>query len=429
MSDKQLISCEIVDLSHDGRGVGRVNGKACFIDGALPEETVEFRYTKRKRNYDEGIVTKVLGASAHREEPSCKHYSRCGGCSLQHLNHAQQIEFKQQQLLNSMSRAGLEWDELLPPISASQWDYRRRARLAVQRAKDGSYGIGFRHAGSRRIEPITECPVLAEPLSEIVTLLPAWLRDLCGAFRVHTLELIAADNAVAVAVEARNSPAPDLMSPLLESLQSKITTPVQLWWKADKQARFRQLNKTSDKLTFAVTENIELAFEPGQFIQINGQINRDMVAQMLNLLPHRGGTAIDLYCGTGNLSLPLSQQFDHVIGFEGLPDLVTGAIDNARLNAIHNVDFAVADLSTGIDLSSNIDLIVLDPPRSGAAGIIPWVAKSHASKVIYISCHPSTMIRDAKVLVEAGYSVAAAGVMDMFPNTTHVEAMVLFERR
>ncbi|MDC1144172.1 23S rRNA (uracil(1939)-C(5))-methyltransferase RlmD [Porticoccaceae bacterium] len=435
MSDKLVVSCEIIDLSHDGRGVGRIDGKACFIDGALPRETVEFRYTKRKRNYDEGRITKVINASPDRVEPSCKHFSRCGGCSLQHLSHEEQVAFKQQQLFNSLDRGGLKVDRLLPAISASQWGYRRRARLAVQRAKDGKYNIGFRNAGSRRIEPITQCPVLTAPLSEIVALLPVWLQQQCGQYLVHTVELIAADKAVAVAVEARSLPVDDELSSLLESLQDKIKTPVQLWWKADQQAGFTRLDKASDRLSFGVTKDIQLNFAPGQFIQINGQINRDMVSQMLSLLPHRGGTAVDLYCGTGNLSLPLSQYFDRVIGIEGLPDLVKGAEYNAAHNNIDNVEFAVADLSTGIDLNhsglqqnKNIDVIVLDPPRNGAAGVMPWVEKSTVPKVLYISCHPSTMIRDASVLAEAGYAITAAGVMDMFPHTTHIEAMVLFEK-
>ena len=435
MSDKTVVSCEIIDLSHDGRGVGRVDGKACFIEGALPRETVEFRYTKRKRNYDEGRISKVINASPDRVEPSCKHFYRCGGCSLQHLDHEEQVAFKQQQLFNSLDRSGLKVDRLLPAISTSQWGYRRRARLAVQRAKDGKYNVGFRYAGSRRIEPITQCPVLTAPLPEIVALLPVWLQQRCGQYLVHTVELIAADNAVAVAVEARSLPAADELSALLALLQDKIVTPLQLWWKTDKQARFTRLDKASERLTVSVAEDIELNFAPGQFIQINGQINRDMVAQMLSLLPHRGGTAIDLYCGTGNLSLPLSQHFDRVIGIEGLPDLVEGAEHNAAYNNIDNVEFAVADLSTGIDLNhsglqqnKNIDVIVLDPPRNGAAGVMPWVAKSKVPKVLYISCHRSTMIRDASVLAEAGYAITAAGVMDMFPHTTHIEAMVLFEK-
>jgi 23S rRNA (uracil1939-C5)-methyltransferase len=189
-----------------------------------------------------------------------------------------------------------------------------------------------------------------------------------------------------------------------------------------------------------VTDDISLRFEPGQFIQVNGQINREMVAQMLSLLPEHGSTAIDLYCGTGNLSLPLTQRFDRVVGVEGLPELVKGAADNAHFNGIDNVEFAVADLSRGLGLThlgltesadsdKTIDLIVLDPPRNGASGVMSWVALAGAKQIIYISCHPSTMIRDAAVLSQAGYSLQAVGVMDMFPHTTHIEAMALFEKR
>jgi 23S rRNA (uracil1939-C5)-methyltransferase len=440
MTEEKIISCEIVDLSHDGRGVGRIDGKACFVQGALPEETIEFRYINRKRNYDEARVTKVVQPSAARVEPKCKHFSRCGGCSLQHLDHQQQVEFKQQQLLGSLSRGGLQAETVLSPISAPPWGYRRRARLAVQRTKDGKFLIGFRNAGSRRIEPITQCPVLTEPLPRAVKLLPLWLGSLPRDIRVFEVELISGDNSIAIAVEASRFPADEELPAMLGSLEAEAQGPVQLWWKAGKQERFSRLDSGTDILSFAVTDDISLRFEPGQFIQVNGQINREMVAQMLSLLPEHGSTAIDLYCGTGNLSLPLTQRFDRVVGVEGLPELVKGAADNARFNGIDNVEFAVADLSRGLGLThlgltesadsdKTIDLIVLDPPRNGASGVMSWVALAGAKQIIYISCHPSTMIRDAAVLSQAGYSLQAVGVMDMFPHTTHIEAMALFEKR
>jgi 23S rRNA (uracil1939-C5)-methyltransferase len=440
MTEEKIISCEIVDLSHDGRGVGRIDGKACFVQGALPEETIEFRYINRKRNYDEARVTKVVQPSAARVEPKCKHFSRCGGCSLQHLDQQQQVEFKQQQLLGSLSRGGLQAETVLSPISAPPWGYRRRARLAVQRTKDGKFLIGFRNAGSRRIEPITQCPVLTEPLPRAVKLLPLWLGSLPRDIRVFEVELISGDNSIAIAVEASRFPADEELPAMLGSLEAEAQGPVQLWWKAGKQERFSRLDSGTDILSFAVTDDISLRFEPGQFIQVNGQINREMVAQMLSLLPEHGSTAIDLYCGTGNLSLPLTQRFDRVVGVEGLPELVKGAADNARFNGIDNVEFAVADLSRGLGLThlgltesadsdKTIDLIVLDPPRNGASGVMSWVALAGAKQIIYISCHPSTMIRDAAVLSQAGYSLQAVGVMDMFPHTTHIEAMALFEKR
>jgi 23S rRNA (uracil1939-C5)-methyltransferase len=439
MSEKQTLSCEVIDLSHDGRGVARIDGKACFIQGALPNETIRFRYNNRKRNYDEGRVTDIIQVSDDRVEPDCKHFSRCGGCSLQHLDHGKQVEFKQQQLLASLRRGGIEAETLLPALSAPHWGYRRRARLAVQRAKDGKFLIGFRNAGSRRIEPITQCPVLTEPLPTAVELLPAWLACLPGDIRVFEVELTSGDNSIAIAVEASRFPADEEVPAMLGSLENEAQGPVQLWWKAGKQARFTRLDTGTDNLCFAVTDNISLNFEPGQFIQVNGQINREMIAQMLSLLPEKGGTAVDLYCGTGNLSLPLTQRFNHVIGIEGLPDLVKGAAENARHNNITNVEFAVADLSRGIGLANiglanpptadtGIDLVLLDPPRNGAFGVMPWVAQSGAKQVVYISCHPSAMIRDAAVLAEAGYRLKAVGVMDMFPHTTHIEAMALFDK-
>ena len=437
MSEKQIYRCEIVDLSHDGRGVGRIDGKACFIEGALPDETVEFRYVNRKRNYDEGRVSKVIEPASYRVEPSCKHFSRCGGCSLQHLEHGTQLKFKQQQLIASLEREGLVADSILPPLSAPPWGYRRRARLAVQRAKDGRYLIGFRNAGSRRIEPITQCPVLAAPLPQAVKLLPAWLACLPGDIRVFEVELISADSSFAIAVEASRFPADEEIPAMRDSLLREAEGPVQLWWKAGKQARFTCLDTGTDSLSYAVAEDINLKFEPGQFIQVNGQINREMIDQMLNLLPEAGDTAVDLYCGTGNLSLPLSRRFKQVMGIEGLPDLVKGAISNAADNNIDNVEFTVADLSRGVGLVNvgeanrsleNIDLIVLDPPRNGAAGVMPWVVKSGAQNLIYISCHPSTMARDSGVLAEAGYRLKAVGVMDMFPHTSHIEAMAFFEK-
>ena len=438
MIDKQTLNCEIIDLSYDGRGIGRINGKTCFIDGALPTEKVAFRRNNQKRNYDEGRVTEIIAASEHRVEPSCKHFSRCGGCSLQHLDHRQQLEFKQQQLLSNLQRGGLTPQRVLPALSAPQWGYRRRARLAVQRAKDGRFLIGFRNAGSRRIEPITQCPVLSGPLPDVIAMLPQWLELFPAAIRVFEVELVSADDSFAIAVEASRFPTDEELESILSGLQDMGFGAGQLWWKAGKQAQFNRLDSGTDPLTFSVNEHIHLTFEPGQFIQVNGEINRLMIAQMLDLLPDRSitetGTAIDLYCGTGNLSLPLAQQYGTVIGIEGLPELVKGAEENARINNITNAEFAVADLSCSVGLASAyssrdpVDLVLLDPPRNGAAGVMPWVAKTKAKQIIYISCHPATMIRDANVLADAGYKIAAAGVMDMFPHTSHIEAMALFEK-
>ena len=432
MANETPLICEIVDLIHDGRGVGRPDGKACFIDGALPGETVEFRRHNQKRNYDEAHVLNVVSASPSRVDPLCKHFPRCGGCTLQHLEHGAQIGFKQQQLMDSLERADLLPGIILPALSAPQWGYRRRARLAVQRAKDGQIMVGFRNAGSRRIEPITECHVLVEPLPAIVAALPGWMVNFPPGIRLSEVELLSADNAVAIAIEASRVPSAGEREAMLAEL---TFTDAQLWWKTEKQTAFKRIDGADEPLNVALTDSIKLQVEPGQFVQVNGEINRQMIDQVLDLVrkntSERESVAVDLFCGSGNFSLPLAAEFDRVIGIEGLSELVEKAQENAQRNNIVNTEFVVSDLSnwTGMrKIKGKVDLVLLDPPRSGAAGVMPWVVKTKAKQVIYISCHPSTMVRDLKVLAEAGYKMKAAGVMDMFPHTTHVEAIALLEK-
>jgi 23S rRNA (uracil1939-C5)-methyltransferase len=435
MVKQQILNCDIVDLLHDGRGVGRIKGKAYFVEGGLPGESVEFQVSNEKRNYAEGRVRSISVASEHRVEPNCKHFSRCGGCSLQHLDNQQQIEFKQNQVLNSFERASVKPESLLKPLSGSQWGYRRRARLAVQRARDGQFIIGFRNPGSRRIEPITECLVLDKPLAALLIALPQWLKLFPVDIAIFEIELVSADNAIAIALDASRRIKDDELAVIAKGIQSLSEASLQLWWKVGKNGQFRRLDRGTEQLYLRLPGNLKFYFEPGQFIQVNGDINAKMVDQMLRLVsPSLSGVAVDLFCGTGNLSLPLSAQFNQVIGVEGLDSLVVGAAKNALENEITNTQFFTADLTKENSLNQIkkipklLDLVVLDPPRSGALDVMPWVANSGAKQVIYISCHPSTMARDAKYLLDAGYKITNLGVLDMFPHTAHVEAMALFEK-
>ena len=437
MSDNSRLICEIVDLIHDGRGVGRPDGKTCFIEGALPGETVEFRRHNQKRNYDEAHVLEVISASDSRIQPQCKHFPRCGGCTVQHLEHGAQVSFKEKQLLESLERSGMQPKTLLPALSGPQWAYRRRARLAVQRAKDGNVLVGFHNPGSRRIEPISECHVLAEPLAAIVVGLPEWLTAFPPGIRLFEVELLSADNGLAIAIEASRVPSATELAQMLATLSACIAdaASAQLWWKASNQSTFSRLDAGSEALEIALIDDVKLQVQPGQFVQVNGEINRQMIDQVLSLLrtkkSDRKSLAVDLFCGTGNFSLPLAAHFDRVVGIEGLEGLVRSATENAQRNNLSNVEFMVSDLSDWAGmrkLKEKIDLVLLDPPRNGAAGVMPWIVKAKPKQVIYISCHPSTMVRDAKLLTEAGYSLSAAGVMDMFPHTAHVEAIALFEK-
>jgi 23S rRNA (uracil1939-C5)-methyltransferase len=430
-NDNRLI-CDIVDLIHDGRGVGRPGGKTCFIEGALPGETVEFRRHNQKRNYDEAHVVEVISASENRIQPECKHFPRCGGCTVQHLEHGAQIAFKEKQLLDSLQRSGMQPKTLLPALSGPQWAYRRRARLAVQRAKDGNVLVGFHNPGSRRIEPITECHVLAAPLSEIVVTLPEWLTAFPPGIRLFEVELLSADNGLAIAIEASRAPSAGELELMLAAMNF---TSAQLWWKTGNQSKFVRLDAGDEPLELALTDGVRLQVQPGQFVQVNGEINRQMIDQVLSLLrkpsDDKKSLAVDLFCGAGNFSLPLAAHFDRVVGIEGLEDLVRSAEANALRNNLTNIEFMVSDLSDWAGmrkLKEKVDLVLLDPPRNGAAGAMPWIVKAKPKQIIYISCHPSTMVRDAKLLTEAGYSLSAAGVMDMFPHTAHVEAITLFEK-
>ncbi len=441
MSSNSRSVCEIVDLIHDGRGVGRPDGKTCFIQGALPGETVAFRRHNQKRNYDEAHVVEVISASESRIHPQCKHFPRCGGCTVQHLEHAAQIAVKEQQLLSSLQRSGMQPKAILPALSGPQWAYRRRARLAVQRAKDGNILLGFHNPGSRRIEPLTECHVLVEPLAAIALALPEWLVALPTGIRLFEVELLSADNGLAIAIEASRAPSAMELKPILAALGClPVDSAVQLWWKAGKQSTFLRVDAGDEPLEMALVEDIRLQVQPGQFVQVNGEINRQMIDQVLSLVRNsktagktssKKALAVDLFCGAGNFSLPLANHFDRVIGIEGLEDLVRSAEENAQRNNLTNIEFMVSDLSdwSGMrKLKEKIDLLLLDPPRNGAAGVMPWIIKAKPRQIIYISCHPSTMVRDGKLLAEAGYSISAAGVMDMFPHTAHVEAIALFEK-
>ena len=435
MGAKPSLSCEINDLLHDGRGVGRINGKAFFVEGALPGEEVEFRVIKEKRNFAEARLIKVLSASQYRIEPECRYFSKCGGCSLQHLQHSEQVEFKKQQLLNNVQRVGLKPETTLESVVGPQWNYRRRARLAVQRARDGQFLVGFRNPGSNRIEPIASCLVLDKSLDTLLMALPSILNTLAADIKIFEIELVAADSALAVAIEANRALFDDESTSIVKALNLVVEMTTQLWWKASKDGRFLRVDDGEDRLYFGVKDDLKLNFEPGQFIQVNDNINRGMIEQMLALISAENTeVAIDLFCGSGNLSLPLAKQFNQVIGVEGLASLVAAANVNAHTNAIENTQFLVADLNDATSLRkvsnkiSSIDLIVLDPPRNGAATIMPWVAKSGAKQIIYISCHPSTMVRDADFLIRVGYKLKNLGVMDMFPHTAHVESMALFEK-
>lgn len=431
----EVFTATIESLNHDGRGVAKINGKTIFIENALPEETVEFIYLKKHRHYDEGKTTTILQPSLNRTEPHCAHFGICGGCSLQHLQGSAQIHFKQQILLDQLSHiAQITPQEILPPLGATIWGYRHKARLGVKYViKKNKVLVGFREKNSNFLTDLQSCAVLHPHVGEKITAVAELIHSLINYRAIPQIEIaIANDQTAFIFRHLEPLPQSDL-DKLIEFskkhlisiyLQPQGPDSIALLWPPQQDASLEyQIN--SPKLRFQ--------FQPSQFTQINPAINQKMIAQALKLLsPQRDEKLLDLFCGVGNFSLPLAQFAGHVTGIEGDKQLVNQALKNAALNQIQNVNFYISNLMSEFKWAEwarqSYDKILLDPPRSGAAEVVQYIKHFGAHKILYISCNPATLARDSKELVAQGYVLTKAGVMDMFPHTSHVEAMALFEK-
>ena len=423
---KQRLTIE--RLANDGRGIAFVDGRTWFVLGALAGEEVEARVLGAHGKVVEARTERVFLSSELRRPAPCIHAGRCGGCSVQHLPHDEQLALKQRMLAEQLSRvAGVEPDEWAAPLSGPEFGYRRRARVAVrwdQKAK--KLDVGLRAAGSQDIVAIGDCPVLVQPLQPIMSRLPEMLRRLSKPQALGHVELFAGSS---LAVLLRH------MAPLSEADLTILKDfcafhEAQLWLHGEGEP---QPVDPGQSLGYRLeTWDLDLAYRPGDFIQVNAAVNEAMVAQALQwLAPRPEERVLDLFCGLGNFSLPLARRAGQVVGVEGEASLVARARDNAVRNGLGNAQFFAANLADeGIGSAAwagKFDKVLLDPPRAGAKEVLPLVAKSGADTVLYISCHPGSLARDAGILVhEHGYELRAAGVMDMFPHTAHVESAALF---
>lgn len=438
MTLQPIETTEIETLSHDGRGLARINGKATFIEGALPDETVTFRYTRRKGDYDEGQVSQVLKAASTRAEPACAHYQVCGGCSLQHLSAAAQIPMKQSLLLNSLARIGhTEPESVFDAITGPSLQYRSKARLSVRYViKKQSSLVGFREKNNPRyIAEIEECPVLHAKVGQKIMALRALIDTLDACHAIAQIELAAGDDEVALIF--RN----------LSALGAEDLARLESFGKAEAFAIFLQPEGVdSIHLLYSPTgsewlhyslpeEGLNFAFHPSDFTQVNMAVNRKMVQKALALLAlSPNDVVLDLFCGLGNFSLPLAKHCQKVIGIEGSEAMVQRASSNAEANQIRNAAFYCADLSKPLDallpMLKGVSKILLDPPRTGAFDLVKNIELFNPSSIVYVSCNPATLARDADVLVNTkGYRLRTAGILDMFPHTAHVESIALFEKR
>lgn len=424
---KQQLSIE--RLAHDGRGIAFLEGRTWFVAGALPGERVEARVLGARSQVVEARVERVLEAVPLRRVEPCKHARQCGGCSLQHLPHAEQLALKQRTLDEQLTRtAQLQPEQWAAPLSGPEFAYRRRARIAVRwDARASRLEVGFREASSQNILSIDECPVLVQPLQPIVRALPQVLRALDKPHAIGHVEIF---SGTAEALLVRHTTV--LGEADLQRLQAFCADhAAQLWLQGTGEP---QAFVAGQELGYRLEAwDLQLDFRPGDFVQVNAPVNQAMVAQALEwLAPQPGERVLDLFCGLGNFALPLAQRVREVVAVEGVAEMVERAQGNARRNGLGNVHFFQTDLSKPLAdapwAQHGFDAILLDPPRDGAWDVVRHLAELDADRVLYVSCNPATLARDAAELARQGYRMRRAGILDMFPQTAHVEAMVLFER-
>lgn len=419
---------KIERLANDGRGIAFIEGRTWFVSGALPGEEVEARVLDARSKVIDARTERVLQASPERRAEPCVHARICGGCSVQHIPHAEQLALKQRQLAEQLERlGGVQPESWAEPLTSAEFAYRRRARLAVRwDARNKRLDVGFRAAASQDIVAISECPVLVEPLQPILRALPALLGGLQAPRAIGHVELF---QGTASAILVRH------IEPLSEVDLARLQAfcsvhDAQLWLQGE---GVPQPVDASQMLGYRLDEwDLQLAYRPGDFVQVNAAVNAAMVAQALQWLAPRGHERVlDLFCGLGNFALPLAQRAREVVAVEGVQAMVERAADNARSNGLGNAHFYQADLSNPLAAAGwaagGFDAIVLDPPRDGALQVVRQIGSLGARRLVYVSCNPTTLARDSGELLQQGYRLKKAGILDMFPQTAHVEAMALFE--
>lgn len=430
------IEAIIESLTHDGRGVAIINGKTTFVSDALPTEKVLCKITKKHRRYNEAQTVEVISSAKERVTPPCAHFGICGGCSMQHVELHAQIQFKQQALLEQLKHFGKVTPEIiLPPISGNSEGYRRKARLGVRYViKKEKLLVGFREKFSNYLADIDSCSVLKASVGTRIKELSALIRGLTQYDRIPQIEVAISDNTTAL-IFRHMSPLPE--NDIAALIEFGKTHDMHIYLQPDPPAAVHKIwpNDSQEMLSYFLPDyQLEMRFHPLDFTQINGEINRLMINQALHLLALKPtDTVLDLFCGLGNFTLPLARVAKHVVGIEGSAQMVERARENARFNHIENAEFHAANLmepsGTAPWLQKSYDKILLDPPRVGAKEIIPLISSKSASHIVYVSCNPATLARDAGELVyNYHYKLKQVGVINMFPHTGHIEAIALFEK-
>ncbi len=431
---QQPAEVTIEKLAHDGRGIGHIEGKVVFVEGALPGETVLFHYTQIRRDYACGKVLTITHPATDRVKPRCTAFDRCGGCSLQHASHEAQIRIKQDLLLEQLRRIGrIEHFKLWPPLTGPQWGYRHKARLGVRFVRNkGRVLVGFRERASGKVAEIDHCLILHPAVGEKIRDLSILVDGLSIREQIPQIEIALGDNRHALVFRT--------LSPPNEEDTKKLITfgrdhdfDVYLQPKGPDSLICIHSNDPA-LLCYELPGNVVLWFGPLEFTQVNPSINRKMIELVLTILaPKPEESILDLFCGLGNFTLPLAKKAGMVTGVEGNPQAVERGKYNARANAIENATFHCTDLSGKLNdhpwSQTHYDKILLDPARSGALEVMEWIPRWNPKRVVYVSCNPATLARDLGILVhDHGFRLLRAGIMDMFPHTAHVESIALLER-
>lgn len=429
-------SVMIESIDHEGRGIAhRADGKTIFIDGAITGEQVCYSPWRKKEHFEMAQMTRLLRPSPMRTTPRCSHFGVCGGCSLQHLHPVGQVAAKQRVLEDSLSHIGkVKPGYWLPAIHGPAWEYRTRARLSVKRVeKKGGVLVGFHERKNSFIADMNSCATLPARISALITPLRKLVAgmDLCAA--IPQIEVVATPNVDALVLRH--------MQPVGETDQQRLRDfadqhHVQWWLQSKGPDTIKVFYPTdSAELAYHLPEyGLVMPFQPSEFTQINTDINPLLIRRAMQLLaPQPDERIADLFCGLGNFTLPIARSAAHVTGIEGSAQLVARAQDNAARNGIHNAEFMAANLfeitPESMAALGKFNKILLDPPRDGALAVVQALGNDAPERIVYVSCNPATLARDAEVLVhQKGYQLVCAGIANMFPQTAHVESITLFQR-
>ena len=430
------LELQIESLDHEAQGIARHEGKVVFVEGALPGETVHAHVTRRKAQFDQAVTLAVLHPGPSRVVPRCPHFGVCGGCNMQHADPAAQVAFKQRILEDNLARIGrVKPEALLPTIQGPAWGYRQRARVSVRYVvKKGGVLVGFHEKASSFVADMQRCEILPSHVSALLVPLRHLVMALSIRERMPQVEVAVGEGVTVLVFRVLETPTPEDEAHIRAFAEQ---WQVQVWFQPKGPDSARPFHPPEmPALNYTLPEfGVVMPFGPTEFTQVNAAVNRVLVGRAVRMLdPQPGEHVADLFCGLGNFTLALARSGARVTGVEGSPALVERARQNAATNGLSgNTSFVAANLFTATEESLGalgpVDKMLIDPPRDGAVEVVKSLGRLLPQRIVYVSCSPATLARDAQILVhQQGYRLRAAGGANMFPHTAHVESIALFER-